>query len=82
VAPDAFHAALRDDPDDDFTRLVYADWLDDLGHCDRAPFVRLAVGLSRLGCLRLRTASYGEAERARQYVLESPHYRPAMRFEA
>src|SRR5262245_52035295 len=48
MSVEAFHAALRDDPDDDFTRLVYADWLDDHGESDRAAFVRLAVKLEKL----------------------------------
>src|SRR5262245_44580314 len=48
MSADAFHATLRDDPDDDFTRLVYADWLDDHGEGERARFVRLAVKLDRL----------------------------------
>src|SRR5688500_14989487 len=45
---DAFLDALRDDPDDDTTRLVYADWLDEHGECERAGFIRLAVRLERL----------------------------------
>ena len=38
-----FHAAILDEPDDDLTRLVFADWLDDRGEGDRAEFVRLGV---------------------------------------
>src|SRR4051794_2090978 len=43
------HSLLRgckDDPDDDDTRLILADWLDDHGEADRAEFIRLSVRLS------------------------------------
>ena len=42
-----FHAAILDEPDDDLTRLVFADWLDDCGEGDRAEFVRLGVRWDR-----------------------------------
>lgn len=42
--------AIRDNPDDDTPRLVYADRLDELGDHDRAEFVRTQVEASRL-CL-------------------------------
>ncbi len=48
MTADAFFDALRADPDDDTTRLVYADWLDEQGEADRAGFIRLAVRLERL----------------------------------
>jgi len=35
-------------PDDDGPRLVYADWLDDLGDHPRAEFVRVQIALARL----------------------------------
>jgi uncharacterized protein (TIGR02996 family) len=49
---DAFLAAIREAPDDDTPRLVYADWLDDQGDADRAAFIRAQVRLARLapGC--------------------------------
>ncbi len=37
----AFLAAIAARPDDDLPRLVFADWLDEHGHPDRAAFVRL-----------------------------------------
>ena len=40
--------AVCADPDADLPRLVYADWLDDLGRPERAELVRLAVALERL----------------------------------
>ena len=44
----AFLAAIRNDPEDDFARLVYADWLDDRGD-PRGPFVRLHLALRSAG---------------------------------
>ena len=47
---DAFLAAIADRPADDTPRLVYADWLDDHGHPDRAAYLRAAVDMaSRCG---------------------------------
>jgi uncharacterized protein (TIGR02996 family) len=43
MSPDVFLDVLRDDPGDDTTRLVYADWLDDQGDSARAEFIRLFV---------------------------------------
>ena len=40
---DALLAAIRQAPDDDAPRLVYADWLDEHGDPDRAEFIRLQV---------------------------------------
>jgi uncharacterized protein (TIGR02996 family) len=40
---DALLAAIRQVPDDDAPRLVYADWLDEHGDADRAEFIRLQV---------------------------------------
>jgi uncharacterized protein (TIGR02996 family) len=45
------HAFLRQivaDPDDDTTRLVYADWLDDHGQAERAELIRLQIERARL----------------------------------
>jgi uncharacterized protein (TIGR02996 family) len=44
----AFLTSIVEDPDDDANRLVFADWLDDHGHADKAAFVRLEVEFSRL----------------------------------
>src|SRR5437762_7367117 len=44
-----FLAAIREHPDDDTPRLVYADWLDDHGDADRAEFIRVQCELARLG---------------------------------
>jgi uncharacterized protein (TIGR02996 family) len=45
---DAFLAAIRDAPDDDAPRLIFADWLDDHGDADRADFIRAQVRLAPL----------------------------------
>jgi uncharacterized protein (TIGR02996 family) len=47
-AASAFVEAIGTDPDDDASRLVYADWLDDHGEADRAEFIRLQCRLARL----------------------------------
>ena len=59
MLPDAFHDALRDDPADVATRLVYADWLDDHGDAARAEFVRLQVRLSQAGYTMRIYVPYG-----------------------
>jgi uncharacterized protein (TIGR02996 family) len=45
---DAFLADIRDWPDDDAPRLIFADWLDDNGQPERAEFIRVQVELARL----------------------------------
>jgi uncharacterized protein (TIGR02996 family) len=42
-----FLAAIRDEPDQDVHRLVYADWLEDNGDPSRAEFIRVQVELAR-----------------------------------
>src|SRR5947209_5646412 len=39
-------AAIRDNPEDDDLRRVYADWLEEHGRSDRAEFLRLQVDLA------------------------------------
>jgi uncharacterized protein (TIGR02996 family) len=43
---EAFLAAIAERPDDDLTRLVYADWLEERDD-PRAEYVRLAVEAAR-----------------------------------
>jgi uncharacterized protein (TIGR02996 family) len=43
----AFLDAILAAPEDDAPRLVYADWLDEHGHNDRAEFIRLQCDLAR-----------------------------------
>ena len=42
-----FLAAVCAAPADDTPRLVYADWLDDHDHPDRAEFIRVQIRLDR-----------------------------------
>src|SRR5687767_2318898 len=44
----AFLGPLAEDPDDDATLLVYADWLEDHGEVGRAAFLRAQEGSRRL----------------------------------
>src|SRR5262249_54055324 len=39
--------AIIADPDDDTSRLVYADWLDEHDQPNRAEFIRVQIGLAR-----------------------------------
>src|SRR5262245_7310286 len=43
-----FLQAIREDPDDDTPRLVYADWLEENGDEPRDAFIRLGCALARL----------------------------------
>jgi uncharacterized protein (TIGR02996 family) len=44
---DALLRAVLAAPDDDAPRLIYADWLDEEGDCDRAEFIRVQIALAR-----------------------------------
>lgn len=41
----AFLQAIRENPDDDAPRLIYADWLEERGQADRAEFIRIQCRL-------------------------------------
>jgi uncharacterized protein (TIGR02996 family) len=57
---------IRDDPDDDSARLVYADWLEEHGQSDRAEFMRLQLA---------RAAGTATAEdRQREKKLLAAHF--------
>ncbi len=43
----SFLEAIRESPDDDVARLIYADWLDDHGDAARAEFIRVQCELAR-----------------------------------
>jgi uncharacterized protein (TIGR02996 family) len=49
MTEDAFLQAIRDAPDDDAPRLVYADWLDESGDPARAELIRVQCELVRRG---------------------------------
>jgi uncharacterized protein (TIGR02996 family) len=46
---EAFLADIREHPEDDTPRLVYADWLEDSGQADRATFIRVQIDRDRRG---------------------------------
>jgi uncharacterized protein (TIGR02996 family) len=56
--------AIRDDPNDDSLRLVYADYLEEHGEPERADFIRVQIDLSRLPVGDPRRAALEERERA------------------
>ena len=45
---DASQPAVCDNPAEDTPRLVFADWRDENGEPERAEFIRLQIGLSKL----------------------------------
>src|SRR5207249_2971021 len=45
---ESFLTAIRDDPDDDNLRLVFADWLDDHDESERAALMRRQCAIERL----------------------------------
>ncbi len=45
---EGFWKPIRDDPEADAPRLIFADWLDDLGDAHRAEFIRVQVALAKL----------------------------------
>lgn len=49
-------------PDDDGPRLVYADWLDDLGDHPRAEFIRVQLALAKLPDTDRRRAALADRE--------------------
>ena len=44
---EALLAAVRESPDDDLPRLVFADWLEEHGEAERSAFIRAQVEASR-----------------------------------
>ena len=70
TAEDAFLDEIRENPEDDAVRLIYADWLEDRGSpgdADRAEFIRLQIAAATLrgpelaGSLRRRAATCSSA---------------------
>jgi uncharacterized protein (TIGR02996 family) len=43
---EAFLSGIREDPDDDAVRLIFADWLDDHGEAERAELIRVQCELA------------------------------------
>lgn len=59
----AFLARIRDEPDDDGPRLIYADWLDERGD-PRGEFIRIQCALARLPADDPRREGLREREQA------------------
>lgn len=65
----ALLAAILANPDEDTPRLMFADWLDENGHPERAEFVRVQIEVTRLPEAERPTAYYrGLLTRFRQLV--------------
>src|SRR5258708_4056061 len=60
----AFIQTIREHPDDDGPRLVYADWLEEHGECDRAEFIRIQIELARGVKDRVRREQLTQREQA------------------
>src|SRR5262245_44894995 len=75
----ALLAAIRQTPEDDAPRLVYADWLDEHGQPERAEFIRVQCELARRNdpALRRREA---ELLAAHHDALAGPLAAPHLRF--
>jgi uncharacterized protein (TIGR02996 family) len=56
---EAFLQAIRDAPDDDAPRLIYADWLEEHGQEARAELIRVQCELARPATDRERVAALG-----------------------
>jgi uncharacterized protein (TIGR02996 family) len=52
----AFLAAIRETPEDDTPRLIYADWLEEQNQSDRAQFIRAQCELAKLSVSDARRA--------------------------
>jgi uncharacterized protein (TIGR02996 family) len=46
MTEEAFLQAMGDNPEDDTTRLVYADWLEENGQAERAELIRVQCALA------------------------------------
>jgi len=60
----AFLESIRESPDDDAPRLIFADWLDDHGDEARAEFIRVQCELARLSVRDERQPALVDRERA------------------
>ena len=78
-----FWAAIRETPEEDAARLVYADWLDQHGQADRAEFIRVQCALTKLGPdrrkgrkERLRRSGLTPSTRASSWQVVRSRYMP------
>jgi len=73
----AFLRTIAANPDDDVSRLVFADWLDEHDQSERAEFIRAQIELATLSESNLRrlvSADFGSPRRR-----ASPHSRAGIR---
>lgn len=68
-----FLEAICADPDDDVSRLVYADWLDEHDDPDRAEFIRLQIALASSSIVAERIARE-QPERLNRLALNLLHH--------
>ena len=68
-----FLAAIRQAPDDDAPRLIYADWLDDQGETTRADFIRFGVAAGEWGPNRHNNNKMFHTGAARRLGLDVRH---------
>lgn len=72
VEAEAFYQTIRENPDDDAPRLIFADWLEEHGDTARAEFVRLQCQLAQLPEDNPGHPDY-PAWKAREYALLTAH---------
>jgi len=60
----AFLETIFERPEDDGPRLVYADWLDEHGHTDRAEFIRVQIESSKVAPRTAAHRAFAKRERA------------------
>jgi len=65
----AFLEAIKEEPDDDGLRLIFADWLEENGQPHRAEFIRTQVALARMDAGDL----HRPALTAREHFLLTEH---------
>jgi uncharacterized protein (TIGR02996 family) len=61
---DALLAAILAHPDEDTPRLIYADWLDEHGHPERAEFIRLQCAPDADAAAKMRARELEKSKRA------------------
>ncbi len=79
---EALLRAVIADPDDDAPRLIYADWLDENGQCERAEFIRIQIALHGMPVDDARRPELRRAERRllrRNGDKWTDHWRPLIR---
>ena len=63
TAHEGFWKPIREAPEDDAPRLIFADWLDESGECGRAEFIRVQIALAKLPTHDRRRPDLANGER-------------------